>query len=199
MKSSEKSATMALSKESVSNKDLLQLESRSTVLEQRLRVCTNGEDVAKREPPLITATPQSSVLGRIKSFLPAMDQANRKLFSDIKERGTEEFNIESISDPEARYVEMDLALGVADLNTPEALAAAELAANGQVLKVDDSAVSSDDSSDSDTDEEDKIGKNDMNSLLDVKRTKENRQVSGSDHEDCQNDESQTKRKKIELL
>lgn len=65
--------------------------------------------------------------------------------------------------------------------------------------MDDSAASAENSSDSDTDEEDKIGKNNVNGLLDLRMAKENRQVSGSDHQECQNDESQTKRKKIELL
>lgn len=186
----------SVTKEPVSNKDLLRLEESASVLDKRLLVCSNGNDSLRREPPVITAMPESSVLGRIKSFLPALDLANRKLLSDIQERGADEFNLESVSDTDERYVEMDLALGVADLNTPEALAAAELAANGQVLKVDHSAGSSD----SESDDEDGINRNDASELLDVRRRDgENRQSSLSDHENPQKNKSQTKRKKIELL
>jgi hypothetical protein len=71
------------------SKDLLQLERASSSLENSLRVFQSKavssstwqeEPCARAMPPL----PESSVLGRVKSFLPVLDEANRNLFSDIQ-------------------------------------------------------------------------------------------------------------------
>jgi hypothetical protein len=86
-------------------------------------------------------------------------------------------------------------LGVADLKTPEAVAAAELAANGQVLKVDSSGECNDQSSDGDSDEEDNVNGSNITQLL-TGTAKEGRQKSGTDDE---SEKSQNKRKKIEIL
>jgi hypothetical protein len=89
----------------------------------------------------------------------------------------------------------DLALGVADLNTPEALAAAELAANGQVLKVDNSGECDDQGSDSDSDEEDDISGSKISQLLNGSPG-EGRQKSNANDD---SEKSQNKRKRIEML
>ncbi|KAH9574392.1 hypothetical protein CY35_01G054500 [Sphagnum magellanicum] len=145
------------------SKDLLQLERASSSLENSLRVFQSKaassstwqeETCARAMPPL----PESSVLGRVKSFLPVLDEANRNLFSDIQERGAEQFDIEVVNVGDDKpYIQMDLALGFADLYTPEAVAAAELAANGQLqqreIPIGFAENSSESESDSDSDEE----------------------------------------------
>ncbi|GFY81516.1 ribosomal L18p/L5e family protein [Actinidia rufa] len=77
-----------------------------------------------------------------------------------------EYDIEALTGHESEYIEMDLMLGVADLHTPEAVAAAESAIAGcqPVISLADSSSetesedssddSSHDSSDSDTDGDD---------------------------------------------
>ncbi|KAG0590445.1 hypothetical protein M758_1G108000 [Ceratodon purpureus] len=138
-----------------SNRDLLQLERGGNALEDRLRVTQQSSSDAKPRMPT-TSVPESSVLGRLKAFLPMMDEANQKLFSSIEEKGREEFDIEAVDeDDDKPHIEMDLALGIADLNTPEALAAAERAAAGQIQNsTDPVADSSDDSSDDDMESDD---------------------------------------------
>jgi hypothetical protein len=147
------------------SKDLLQLERGSSSLENSLRVFQSKaapsstwqeETCARVMPPL----PESSVLGRVKSFLPVLDKANRNLFSDIQERGAEQFDIEVVNVGDDKpYIQMDLALGFADLYTPEAVAAAELAANGQLqqreipIGLAENSSESESDSDSDSDEE----------------------------------------------
>jgi len=48
-----------------------------------------------------------AVLGRLKAFLPMMDEANRKLFSGIEEKGREQFDIEVVDeDSDKPHIEM---------------------------------------------------------------------------------------------
>ena len=47
-----------------------------------------------------------TVLGRLKAFLPMMDEANQKLFSSIREKGREEFDIEAVDDENKPHIEM---------------------------------------------------------------------------------------------
>lgn len=141
------------------SKDLLHLErpdASSTPGAKLLSICqpkldTNGQP---SRPPSISGPmlplDQSSVLSRVKAFLPVLDEANRKLAMAIEENGGEEFDIEVLNEGErAPYVEMDLALGLADLHTPEAVAAAEQLVNGQVLN----ALPSRERNDTETDDE----------------------------------------------
>ncbi|KAL1352291.1 uncharacterized protein [Arachis hypogaea] len=83
------------------------------------------------------------------------------LFSKANDH-PESYNIEELTGNESKVIEMDLMLGVADLNTPEAVAAAEsaisscqpaisLAANGK-----DTDTDSDESSAEDDNEDDGI-------------------------------------------
>lgn len=132
---------MAQQSEVQSNRDLLLLERGTNSLENRLRL--SSSDAKPRMPT--TSVPESSVLGRLKAFLPMMDEANQKLFSSIEEKGREAFDIEVVDEDDNKpHIEMDLALGIADLNTPEALAAAERAAAGQVQSSSDDDMESDD-------------------------------------------------------
>ncbi|XVF00653.1 hypothetical protein REPUB_Repub04eG0019600 [Reevesia pubescens] len=120
------------------SKDLLQFEhktSSTSPLESALLVCNKKDSVSetlKPDPskkPSFTSVPKSEVLGRVKDFLGVMAEANKRLELDAK----------------------DLMLGVADLHTPEALAAAEstIAGNQPVITVggSSSGTESDDSSD----------------------------------------------------
>ncbi|KAF6135150.1 hypothetical protein GIB67_035221 [Kingdonia uniflora] len=67
-------------------------------------------------------SPLTSVLGKVKDFLGVMAEANERLKQDPKD-----YDIEVLTGNEKEYIEMDLVLGVADLHTPEAVAAAESA------------------------------------------------------------------------
>ncbi|XP_024374323.1 uncharacterized protein [Physcomitrium patens] len=131
------------------NRDLLLLERESNPLENRLRVVQQSSGDAKPRMPT-TSVPESSVIGRLKAFLPVMQEANEKLFSGIEEKGREEFDIEVVDEDDTKpQILMDLALGIADLNTPEAIAAAERAAAGQVHISSQLTDTPDDSSDDD--------------------------------------------------
>ncbi|KAF5199719.1 hypothetical protein FRX31_010694 [Thalictrum thalictroides] len=55
-----------------------------------------------------------------------MAEANARLQHDAKT----DYNFEELTGNESEYIEMDLVLGVADLHTPEAVAAAESAMAG---------------------------------------------------------------------
>ncbi|KAK1259052.1 hypothetical protein QJS04_geneDACA005529 [Acorus gramineus] len=86
-----------------------------------------------------------------------MAEANRKLEVDAKEKPRADYDIEVLTGNEDEYIEMDLLLGVADLHTPEAIAAAE-SAMGDASKSSflsashSSSSSSSDSEDSDDDD-----------------------------------------------
>ncbi|BBN14103.1 NOP protein chaperone 1 [Marchantia polymorpha subsp. ruderalis] len=198
----EKSQDGSKPKVSVSG-DLLELEHNASSLEKRLLVWNRGNkptdarDLLKG-PPNIGPTTESSVLGRIKSFLPTLDEANRKLFCDIEINGAEQFNIEGVTDADQRYVEMDLALGVADLLTPEAVAAAELASNGQVMQINRTSGALDSSSDSDSDEEEGHRESDIPTVLGLIRSPEEQNQIPDTQEDTKANRD-LKRKNIEQL
>ncbi|VVA94929.1 unnamed protein product [Arabis nemorensis] len=82
-----------------------------------------------------------------------MAESNKKLEEKAR-KNPEACDIEAVKEDESEFIEMDLMLGVADLNTPEAVRAAEaaIAGNGLTTKSGDS---SSDESDSDEDEEEK--------------------------------------------
>lgn len=124
------------------SKDLLQLEHSVTCPEpgtKFLSICKakKGQGVlpsSLRTMPLGAVVGESSVLRRVQAFLPVLDEANRKLAEAIKEKGTDDYDIEVLRSHEANaYVEMDLALGVADLRSDDAVSAAERLAGGQIV------------------------------------------------------------------
>ncbi|XP_011035567.1 PREDICTED: uncharacterized protein LOC105133321 isoform X1 [Populus euphratica] len=143
-----------------SSKDLLQLENKYFVtpssLESILSVCEN--DSGPRKPPaggkpLTTPVPQSQVLGKVRDFIGVISEANKRLQEDAKDN-SEKYDIETLTGNESEVVEMDLMLGIADLHTPEAVAAAESAiGNGHPLN--SLAASSSESESEDTSDESK--------------------------------------------
>ncbi|OMO74304.1 hypothetical protein COLO4_26627 [Corchorus olitorius] len=128
------------------SKDLLRFEhntSSTSPLESALLVCNKKDsssechkfDPAKK--PTITPVPRSQVLGKVKDFLGIMAEANKRLELDAK-NNSQAYDIEMLNGNESEVIEMDLMLGVTDLHTPEALAAAESAIAG-FLSVDNVA------------------------------------------------------------
>ncbi|XP_059158586.1 NOP protein chaperone 1-like [Physella acuta] len=90
-------------------------------------------------PPTITAVPQSSILSRLKDFLPQLSEANKTMASQLVEPSCDidKFNIEKLSQDDQPHIEMNLAL-----LPPEMLE-----------DTDDDSSSEDDSSDSEDNEE----------------------------------------------
>ncbi|XP_043693976.1 uncharacterized protein LOC122644654 [Telopea speciosissima] len=148
------------------SKDLLSLERENSSIcaESILHVCKK-DCVSKTPKPsqtneklFTTSVPASEVLGKVKAFLGVMEEANRRLQLDAQEKSCEEYDIEVLTGNETEHVEMDLLLGVADLHTPEAVAAAESAMAGSqppctlgTASSGSYSKSSDDDSDSDGD------------------------------------------------
>ncbi|XP_068664105.1 uncharacterized protein [Aristolochia californica] len=148
------------------SKDLLELEQRNpSFIEPSLLVRNNdnltqinNQQVGKNVDKLSTASlPPSQVLGRVKDFLGIMANANKKLEEelDVKRNPRDEYDIEVLTGKEKEYIEMDLVLGVADLHTPEAVAAAESAVAGaQPQNLSSPSSSSGSAADSEDDEDD---------------------------------------------
>ncbi|MCL7039158.1 hypothetical protein MKW94_013747 [Papaver nudicaule] len=145
------------------NQDLLKLElktSTSSSLEATLLVCPTKETPPKSsicgEKLVTSSIPRSQVLGKVRDFLGVMAEANEKLQNDAKENPGKDYNIEALTGKEDEYIEMDLVLGVADLHTPEAVAAAEsaMARSQQVIDLADRDGGSDtESSDGESEED----------------------------------------------
>ncbi|XP_057428438.1 uncharacterized protein LOC130721868 isoform X2 [Lotus japonicus] len=139
------------------SKELLQLEHK----ESTLLVCDGKREsnpktktLPRNGTPLTAPVQPSQLLGKVKDFLGVMSEANKRLELDAKDH-PENYNIEELTGNETKVIEMDLMLGVADLHTPEAVAAAEsaitsgqhvisLAADGS--EMDSEASSADDDS-----------------------------------------------------
>ncbi|XP_043709806.1 unconventional prefoldin RPB5 interactor 1-like [Telopea speciosissima] len=157
------------------SKDLLSLEreNSSSSLESALLVCKK-ELLSKTPKPVrtneklsTTSFPTSNVLGKVKAFLGVMEEANKRLQLDAQEKSQNDHDIEVLTGNETEVIEMDLLLGVADLHTPEAVAAAESAIVGSrpacLLAASGSgsySSSSDDDSDSDSDSDNDSGDDD---------------------------------------
>ncbi|CAD5316919.1 unnamed protein product [Arabidopsis thaliana] len=135
-------------------KDLLKLElknpSSSSAMDSALLMCTDKNKKKKKmeapppSKPTIAPVPKSQLLGKLKGFLGVMAEANKK-----SEANPEAYNIEALTGNESELIEMDLMLGVADLNTPEAVSAAEAA----IARIGPAAESGDSSSDDESDSE----------------------------------------------
>ncbi|KAJ0241119.1 hypothetical protein HA466_0215790 [Hirschfeldia incana] len=148
------------------SKDLLELEhknpsSSSSSIEFLIRKeqkKKKREEAPPPSKPTIAPVPKSEFLDKLKGFLGVMAEANKKLEQEAEEGNSEAFDLEALTGEESEVIEMDLMLGVADLNTPEAVKAAEsaIAGNGLVNGSGDSS-SDDDESDSDDDDEDDDG------------------------------------------
>eukprot|EP00850_Spirogloea_muscicola_P002340 SM000009S23469 [mRNA] locus=s9:132070:133445:- [translate_table: standard] len=71
------------------------------------------------------------ILARLRDFLPQMDDANQQLRESLQAGQQDDVNIEVLTSADgAPHIEMDLMLGLAELKTPEAVAAAEQALAG---------------------------------------------------------------------
>lgn len=175
--------------------DLLHLEhkaSSSSSLESTLLVCKNGSESKLQKPnhpkgkPITTPLPSSQVLGKVKDFLGVISEANKKLELDAKDNSGKDYDIEVLTGNESEYIEMDLMLGIADLQTPEAVAAAKssiagfqpvvpLAGCSSGTESEDSSdyddSDNDDDEDSDDDKNDNKNNNKACSVVKHKRSK----------------------------
>ncbi|MED6171302.1 hypothetical protein PIB30_039567 [Stylosanthes scabra] len=152
------------------SKELLHLEHKATSLsslESTLLVCNGKREQSTQTkilPPngttLTAPVPKSQLLTKAKDFLGVMSDANKRLELDAKDH-PENYDIEELTGNESEVIEMDLMLGVADLNTPEAVAAAESAISSRqpsiLLAADGNDTDSDESSAEDENEDDAIG------------------------------------------
>ncbi|EOX97251.1 Uncharacterized protein TCM_006330 isoform 2 [Theobroma cacao] len=111
-----------------------------------------------------------------------MAEANKRLELDAK-NNSQAYDIEVLNGNEPEVIEMDLMLGVADLHTPEAVAAAESAIAGNqpaiTLAGSSSETESDDSSD-DSNDDNEESKNDGNDDNETSRKLE-KSNTGKDH------------------
>ncbi|XP_024983581.1 uncharacterized protein LOC112519608 [Cynara cardunculus var. scolymus] len=183
-----------MGRSSNSSQALLDLENstqNSSSKESALLVCKRGdEDLLKKleaaktkangppdSKPAIAAPPPSQVMGKVRDFLGVMAESNKKLQLDAM--NSKNYDIEALTGDESEYIEMDLMLGVADLHTPAAVAAAESAIVGSqpVISLDASSSDSEseDSSDDDNDDDDDDSNDETNEgkckTLDDKPTK----------------------------
>ncbi|KAF7840704.1 bone sialoprotein 2 [Senna tora] len=119
------------------------------------------------------------ILGKVKNFLGVMSEANQQLELNAKEN-PRNYDIEELTGNESEVIEMDLMLGVADLHTPEAVAAAESAISGFQpvipLAADSSETDSDESSSDDEDNESSDDEDDD----ETKSSPVKRPISGKD-------------------
>lgn len=148
----------------------LEAESKSSFssLESKLLFCNGGSDLQSRisklnptvKKPEFSSTSQSQVLDKVKNFLGLLSEANKKLEVDAKEN-PKKYGIEELTGEDSEYIEMNLMLGVAELYSSEAVAAAESAIARQQpvipLASSSSATESRDGSDVDdsSDEDDR--------------------------------------------
>ncbi|XP_059653954.1 histone deacetylase HDT2 [Cornus florida] len=196
------------------SKVLLQLEANNSpsALESKLLVCKNNEllqsQTTKSQPPngesMPSSVPKSQVLGKVKDFLGVISEANERLQVDAKD-SSKDYDIEVLTGNESEYIEMDLMLGVADLHTPEAIAAAEsaiasyqpmipLAGSSSGTESEDSSDDSDDDNDESDDDDD--DDNDTCSPTKGKRSKPDEDNLPS--ESSRNRQSKKRPKIIEL-
>ncbi|KAH6788633.1 hypothetical protein C2S51_003639 [Perilla frutescens var. frutescens] len=152
------------------SKDLLKLEAKSgglsstSSLESKLFVCKKDRPFSSSDAPLqkptMSALPKSQFLGKVQDFLGVFSESNKKLMQEAKER-PDNYDIEVLSGDESNYIEMDLMLGIADLHTPEAVAAAESAMAGhqQPVRLPESSSGSEDEDSSD--DEDDVKKDEI--------------------------------------
>ncbi|KAL9267461.1 hypothetical protein AKJ16_DCAP24653 [Drosera capensis] len=166
-----------MEKKEKTSQELLELERKdiSSPTASILRICENEtrvrDEVKKKkgEGRLVTApAPRSEVLGRVKDFLGVLSEANKSLELNAKDN-PKDYDIEVLNGDESKYIEMDLMLGIADLHTPDAVAAAEAAVAVHPTILDfpshDSSAessSSEEEEEDDTDVEDSLEDDDEN-------------------------------------
>ncbi|KAJ3699940.1 hypothetical protein LUZ61_003645 [Rhynchospora tenuis] len=110
------------------SRELLDVPSKPSILEMLQLGSREPEAKQKqdsRQKPSAASVPRSEVLGKVKNFLGEIAKANEQLAIDAQDKPREEIDLEALTGNENEYIEMDLLLGVADLNSDEAVAAAE--------------------------------------------------------------------------
>nr|GLL29248.1 nucleolin-like [Ipomoea trifida] len=154
------------------SKALLDLEDKSTPsassLESKLSFCDGDESFLSRstklnppdKKPAISSIPQSQFLGKVKDFLGVISEANKNLELDAKTNPGKNHDIEALTGEESEYIEMDLMLGVAELQTEEAVAAAESALAGYQPVIPLAVSSSETESEESSDDENSDGDDD---------------------------------------
>jgi len=122
-------------------------------LERRLNLQAPSNQPTNR--PNIGPVPPSSVLDRLKQFIPRIQEANQELEQQLQGSNPRDFDIEGVEEgQEGGYIEMDLTCGLLDLKNADAIQAAEQAlVNGQSIPGGNDADAST-SSESSTEEED---------------------------------------------
>ncbi|CDP20534.1 unnamed protein product [Coffea canephora] len=157
------------------SKDLLDWEENgnysASSIESKLLFCKKDDFVQTAKPegvcipdkkPDICTVPESNILGKVKDFLGVISEANKRLQYDAK-NNAEKYDLEVLHGNESEYIEMDLMLGVADLHTAEAVAAAESAMAGSQPTFSLAAsVSSDDDDDHDIKSNEEVGSDSSN-------------------------------------
>ncbi|KAM1031174.1 hypothetical protein ACFX2C_034997 [Malus domestica] len=108
-----------------------------------------------------------SVLGLVRDFLGVISEANERLKQDAKDN-PENYDIEVLNGNESQVVNMELMLGVADLQTPEAVAAAESAIRRGIRGSSDDDSSSDDSDNEDGSDDSSSNDNDAEDSDEIK-------------------------------
>ncbi|XP_065870770.1 uncharacterized protein [Euphorbia lathyris] len=147
-----------------SSRDLLHLEHKNitatSALESALLVCKKNSvaDSNKSHPggkPVTTNVAKSQVLGKVRDFLGVISEANKQLQHESKDNA-QKYDIEELTGTESEVIEMDLMLGIADLHTPEAIAAAESAVTSgqQLVPLDSDSSESESEATSDDDDDD---------------------------------------------
>ncbi|KAF5829993.1 hypothetical protein DUNSADRAFT_15187 [Dunaliella salina] len=113
------------------------------------------------KPNMTGPLPHSSVLDRLKQFIPQIQLANQELEQQLQGSNPQEFDIEGVEEgQEGGYIEMDLTCGLLDLKDADAVRAAEQAlVRGQSIPGGEDADAST-SSDSSTEEEDSSSEED---------------------------------------
>lgn len=146
------------------SKELLDHVERPSLLDGLLLGCKDPATRAResrhqaqgnlKERPSFNPPPRSQVLGKVKEFLQDMAKANQELELKAQENPSSNYDIEALNDDEKEYIEMDLLLGVADLHSNEAVAAAKASMSGFWPIVASAGRSSSDDDDDDDDDDD---------------------------------------------
>ncbi|KAL0288846.1 UNVERIFIED_CONTAM: hypothetical protein Sangu_2640800 [Sesamum angustifolium] len=175
--------------------------------ESKLFVCKKDQPFslpgAPLERPAMVPIPKSQVLGKVKDFLGVISESNKKLLQEAKDN-PENYDIEVLSGKESEVIEMDLMLGVADLHTPEAVAAAESAIAGyqptMPLSESSSGSENEDSSNEDDDNnEDNISEQDNNAASDCVKLESKNAKRDSSRETLKKRKPKKRTKIIELI
>ncbi|CAK9139487.1 unnamed protein product [Ilex paraguariensis] len=153
------------------------------------------QTIESQNPNLQLGSQQLPQFPKAKDFLGVLSESNKRLQLDAKDNS--DYDIEVLTGHESEYIEMDLMLGVAELQTPEALAAAESAIAGYQpvvpLPASSSGTESEGTSDEETDDDDD---DDNNATCSPEKLKRPKLTDGDPSSETLKDQQQKKRPKI---